>query len=150
MPSCGSKYYKSTENMSSSIQPIHQNRCVLGELLNTKMLAPQKNQKPTKQTNYKTSEFCRYADRTCCHPKNSELVSQSPQVNGFKDLWCFEKFSGLIVTKVPSACLICTNTYAFRHFYYSGMEIPGGKRHLNNNKNPVRLWTQLFFLYLTS
>ena len=55
-----------------------------------------------------------------------------------------KKCTSLIFTKVSSACLSCTNTYAFHPFYYSGMEIPGGKTHLSNNNNPVRLWTQLF------
>lgn len=38
---------------------------------------------------------------------------------------------------------VSDNTCAFHPFYYSGMEIPGGK-HLSDSNNPVRLWTQLF------
>lgn len=57
---------------SQSIQLIRTGR-VLGALLD-------------KRKRNKNSGVGRYVDRTCCHPKSSESLSQSPQVNGVKEL----------------------------------------------------------------
>lgn len=85
----GGKYYKNTENMSLSIQPIRlvdQNSSVLRTLLNTRLLQKERIKK------IKALQI----NRTCCHPKSSKLLSQCSQDPGSSDF--LKKCTGQIFT----------------------------------------------------